>query len=358
MAWFDALGACRRKATIPRGNDVPWLRNYFYSPEESLLQQTDSQGGTVAYRYDAAERIAEAKPAIGMPQLYEYDAAGNLLRQPGLQGVHVLPGNQIARANGATFAYDARGNLVSRQAGNRNVHYRYNELDLLVAVELDGQTWTATYDAFARRRTKTWQGRTTTYYWDDFRLAAEVRHDGSVLLYVYFDQVALVPFMFVEYAALDAEPASGRRYYLFTNQVGAPLRVEDDGGRSVWDARLEPYGAAQVNPRSSIEMPLRFPGALLRPGDRAALQSVPILQSGTGEVLDANRARNKGVLRDDRTGEIPSEPKQSKKGKKPKDNEAQVDHVFPRSKGGPNSFRNAEVRSRKSNIEKSNTVEE
>ncbi len=265
LAWFDALGACRRKATIPRGNDVPWLRNYFYSPEGSLLQQSDSQSGTVVYRYDAAERIAEAKPAVGTSQPYLFDAAGNLLQQATMHGVHVVPGNQVARANGAAFTYDARGNLISRQSGNRTVHYRYNELDWLVAVEMDGNTWTATYDAFARRTTKTWQGRTTRYYWDNFRLASEVRHDGTVRLYIYFDQVALVPFMFVEYAALDADPASGRRYYLFTNQVGAPLRVEDDGGRSVWDARLEPYGAAQINPRSSIEMPLRFPGHYFDP---------------------------------------------------------------------------------------------
>jgi RHS repeat-associated protein len=91
-------------------------------------------------------------------------------------------------------------------------------------------------------------------------LAAEVRHDSSFRVYVYEDNVALVPFMFVEYTGLDAEPASGKRYYIFTNQIGVPIRVEDDAGRSCWSARIDPYGCAQIARDSRLEMPLRFPG--------------------------------------------------------------------------------------------------
>ncbi|MGR6001320.1 HNH endonuclease domain-containing protein [Bacillus cereus] len=43
-----------------------------------------------------------------------------------------------------------------------------------------------------------------------------------------------------------------------------------------------------------------------------------------------------------------------KKGQKHCQNEANVDHYFPRSKGGTNSFKNAQVLSRKENIRKSN----
>jgi RHS repeat-associated protein len=126
--------------------------------------------------------------------------------------------------------------------------------------DINGEVWTASYDAYCRRIQKTWGGRTTTYYWDDFRLAAELRHDGSVRVYVYADEIALVPFLFVEYTGLDAEPASGKRYYIFTNQIGVPIRVEDDSGRSCWSAWIDPYGLAHVGPNSTLEMPLRFPG--------------------------------------------------------------------------------------------------
>lgn len=73
-------------------------------------------------------------------------------------------------------------------------------------------------------------------------------------------------------------------------------------------------------------------------------------------ILDENRKRNGGVLRDDDTGEelVPSQ--KSRKGVTPPENEAQVDHVYPKSKGGTNSYKNAKVISRKRNREKSNKV--
>src|SRR5262249_11351353 len=98
------------------------------------------------------------------------------------------------------------------------------------------------------------------YYWDDFRLAAEVQHNGSLRVYIFADDYALVPFLFVEYASLEAAPESGRRYYIHTNQIGVPIRVEDPEGKPCWRARIDPYGLAHVSLDSIIEMPLRFPG--------------------------------------------------------------------------------------------------
>ena len=143
--------------------------------------------------------------------------------------------------------------------------YTYDDVDMLVRCDLKGEPWTASYDGLNRRVQKTWRGETTTYYWDDWRLAAEVRHNGSVRLYIYADHKALAPFLFIEYENLDAAPESGKRYYVFTNQVAAPIRVDDDAGRTVWSAQLGPYGAAQVDPASTIDMPLRFPGHYFDP---------------------------------------------------------------------------------------------
>src|SRR5262249_53407400 len=135
-----------------------------------------------------------------------------------------------------------------------------NDLDMLVRCDINGEQWTATYDAYCRRVQKTWRGRTTTYYWDDFRLAAEVRHDNSARIYIYVDEVSLVPLLFVEYANPDAAPASGKRYCVFTNQIGVPIQVEDDEGRSCWSSRIDPHGRMEVGKDSTLEMGLRFPG--------------------------------------------------------------------------------------------------
>ncbi|MEQ8764935.1 MAG: RHS repeat-associated core domain-containing protein, partial [Planctomycetota bacterium] len=58
----------------------------------------------------------------------------------------------------------------------------------------------------------------------------------------------------------DADPASGQRYYLFTDQRGCPEKVVDDAGDTVWEAYVEPYGTAHVLKGHDFYQPLRFPG--------------------------------------------------------------------------------------------------
>jgi RHS repeat-associated protein len=261
LCHFDAQARCRLKAVVSADTGLaPWMRTYAYSYAGDLVALANTSGGVTRYRHDAAHRLAEeALPRSS--RRFEYDAAGNLLLQPGLKTVQLLqPGNRLRAANGDRFTYNDRDHVGVRTGPTRTDHYEYNELGMLVRCQVGGADWAASYDALCRRVQKTWQGRTTTYYWDDFRLSGEVRPDGSLRIYVYVDDIALVPFLFLEYAHLDAEPESGKRYYVFTNQIGVPVRVEDDAGKVCWSALIDPYGQVQVSPDSTLEMSLRFPG--------------------------------------------------------------------------------------------------
>jgi RHS repeat-associated protein len=258
---YDTAGRCRRKAVLHGLHDAsPWLHSYTYSTEGDLLAVTDTHRGTTRYRHDSAHRLVEAILPDGSRSRFEYDAAGNLVRQPGLTEVQMDSGNRLRAANGDRFSYDDRDHVSTRQGPSGTIRYEYNVLGMLVCCEIDGQPWKACYDGYGRRISKTWQGCTTTFYWDNFRLAAELMNYGVVRLYLYTDEVALSPFMFVEYPSLDAEPRSGQRYFVFSNQVSAPIRVENGAGRAVWTARIDPYGHALVNPGSTLELSLRFPG--------------------------------------------------------------------------------------------------
>jgi hypothetical protein len=82
----------------------------------------------------------------------------------------------------------------------------------------------------------------------------------------------------------------------------------------------------------------------------------PFTRAQKRDILNANRERNGGELHSDLSGEplVPSQ--KSAKGVTPPPNEAQVDHVIPRSKGGPNTPENAQLLSRKENRAKSDTL--
>ncbi len=69
-----------------------------------------------------------------------------------------------------------------------------------------------------------------------------------------------------------------------------------------------------------------------------------------------NREHNGGVLWDDVTGEVMQGSSKSTRGVTPPQNEAQVDHIIPQSRGGTRTSSNLELRTRKNNRDKSDTL--
>ena len=71
-------------------------------------------------------------------------------------------------------------------------------------------------------------------------------------------------------------------------------------------------------------------------------------------ILDENRNRNGGVLKSDISGKKLDNPTKSRKGVKANMNQAEIDHIQPRSKEGTNSSSNAQVLSKEENLKKGN----
>ena len=268
VARFDDAGRCLAKASsTARGLawGAPWIRQFSYSGEGDLLEVSDSIGGTTRYEYDAAHRLRQAVEEGGTRETFRHDMGDNLLEQPGLAGVSIASGNRLRSANGDEFEYDNRGNVAARR-GNRGVtSYKYDSRNMLVSCETERGQWRATYDPLGRRVRKSLGDEWREFYWDTDRLAAELRHDGRLRVYVYADAFAVVPLLWLDYADPEADPASGRRYFLQCDHLGTPVRVENEVSDVVWRARVAPYGNVSVADNARVEMPLRFPGHYFDP---------------------------------------------------------------------------------------------
>jgi RHS repeat-associated protein len=261
VSQYNDRGNCLVKVHLGGRPTAPlWSRTYLYSAEGDLLEVQDSLAGTARYAYDSAHRLVGVQLPGGEKQNFVYDNGGNLLQQPGLEDVAMRDGNRLLSVSGDRFDYNDRGHVASRQGPRGDTRYHYDASGMLTRCETVHGVWHARYDPLGRRIAKWFGDHRVEYFWDTDRLAAEVNEAGRVRLYVYADRLALVPLMLLEYDSVDADPASGRRYFVFCNQIGAPVLVEDGEGRQVWSARLDPYGKAHVDPGSSLDMPLRFPG--------------------------------------------------------------------------------------------------
>lgn len=259
QATYDEQGRCVEKH-LQHPTDTPWKRSYQWSGEGELKSVSDNQRGETRYEYDAAHRLAKSVAPSGLTEEFVFDSANNLLRQPGLDGSRFEAGNRLRATATETFEYDGRHHIHSRSSAGGRTVYHYDSRDQLVRVELPTGVWAAEYDAQGRRLRKVFRDQATEYYWSGNQLAAEIRSDRSLRLYIYSDPLALAPWMFVDYASLEASPESGKRFFVLSDQVGSPVRIIDDLGEVVWRGESLPFGQMLLGATNTLTYNPRFPG--------------------------------------------------------------------------------------------------
>ena len=260
-AQYDGQGRCQFKQARFATGPV-WTRRYHWSGEGTLLKSEDNLYGDQEFEYDAAHRLRQ-RTVQGRTESYLIDAADNLLSQPGLESVQLTQGNRLATADHTTFAYNDRNHIESRCTPAGTTRYGYDARDQLTSVKTPKVTFEAEYDPLGRRTRKRWDGKATEYYWSSDQLIAEVRDDGSLRLYIYADLLSLTPLLILDYARVSAPLDSGLRYFIFTDQIGTPCRIENDRGDEVWRAQIGPFGRADIAAGAKIQFDMRFPGHYL-----------------------------------------------------------------------------------------------
>lgn len=255
---FDDRGRCLFK-DLRHADGRHWTRRYHWSGEGELFRIEDNSCGEIRHDYDAAHRLV-GRRTVGRQETYVQDLADNLLAQPGLEDVVLGAGNRLASANGERLTYDDRGNLATRDGPGGRASYEYDSRGQLIGATTPEGVWSAAYDAFGRRVRKCWNGATTEFHWFGDQLVAETAPDGRLRLYVYADHLALTPLLLIDYESPEADAATGRVGAIISDQLGTPVQVHGMTGEALWQARITPFGTAEVAARSRIDLALRFPG--------------------------------------------------------------------------------------------------
>lgn len=212
-------------------------------------------GGTHTYGYDGLDRLISAtRPANYAvdDEAYDYDKVGNR-DHPGGVNTYGYDGNhRITESPGATYGYDEDGNLTSRSDG---ATFAFDADNRLIAFSRGATAASYRYDPFGRRISKTVDGATTYYLWDQSQLLAEYGVSGRLVRYSYLPG-SMNPVQF--------EDSSGI-YTVHNDHLQTARAVTNGSEQVVWSARQEAFGSVVVDADpdgngDSITYNPRFPG--------------------------------------------------------------------------------------------------
>ena len=231
--------------------------------EDRVAERRDSRLGATRYEYDAEGQLLGVARDRGPSERFAYDVAGNRTAC-GAGAAAFDPLNRIVSQGGEAFAHDARGDMVERRGPGGGWRYRYDGFGRLALAEgTDGRRVSFGYDPLGRRLWKRVEAagreRTTRFVWAGEQVVREVGHAAAsweapgdapfARDYLYWPHTP-VPLLLRE---------RGVVHQYHTDGNGVPQRVTAPDGVVVWEAAVDPFGAARVTV-AGLAQPWRLPG--------------------------------------------------------------------------------------------------
>ncbi len=233
---------------------------YEYDPDGQLTAIVDqldpAKSKTISY--DALNRlvqVAEGIPApAGVPvpiEDYAYDGEGNRTASH-LSGLYSSNDhNQLLEDDSYVYAYDDKGNRISRTAkvGGVVETYSYDSQNRLVGYTDGTTTATYAYDALNRRIAKTVDGVVTAFVYDtwgtDISTASDILMDftdGTLNRRWLHSGRVDEPLSHEKYSG-DSTPGAGSVYEMYADRMGSITKVVDVAtGAVVADYSYDAFG--------------------------------------------------------------------------------------------------------------------
>ena len=215
-------------------------------------------------------QVDQGDPA-GVPlpiEDYVYDGEGNRLASH-LSNLYASNAhNQLLEDDSYTYAYDARGNRVSRTDKTTGAveSYSYDSQNRLIGYASETTTASYAYDAMDRRIAKTVDGDVMAYVYDistDNPLAHDdiaLEFSGTFLKRRWMHTTAVdEPVGFEEYF-VDTLPGTGVESAMYADRQGSILYVTDPATNSIWAAyEYDGFGAI-TQTQGTLEQPYGYTG--------------------------------------------------------------------------------------------------
>lgn len=307
----DQLGRPMRQE-IWRGDRFHDAKQYVWDVNDRLKRVIDAMTGPVDYTHDALGNLTAATYADGKVDVRMPDAVGNLFRTGDRSDRKYGRAGELLESNdgrGVTrYHYDPEGNLVRKtEPDGATWLYAWNGAGLLASVTRpDGHVVSFTYDALARRLSKTYRGKTTRWIWDrNVPLHEWVERDADAVDQDFThrkDEDAVAAGERALRALLSGRPANGpppsdasaaslakasaegtlespvtwlfepesfaplakvvagERFGIVTDHLGTPRAMFDSAGAEVWAADIDAYGDLRNLHGERAACPFRWPG--------------------------------------------------------------------------------------------------
>ncbi|NOG84531.1 MAG: RHS repeat protein [Planctomycetes bacterium] len=194
-----------------------------------------TQEGIHSYSYDKTNQLVGVDYPDGYDfadATYNYSAVGNRISQTdgGTTNYTTNKMNQYTSVGGTNYTYDANGNLTSDGTNS----YLYDFEDRLVQVDTPTDTITYTYGPMGRRISKSVNGATTHYVYDDNRVIEEGAPSGEVRDYIYGTGIDEVLSMI--------KRSDSKVYYYHYDGLGSVTDITDNSGKKVEAYSYDVYG--------------------------------------------------------------------------------------------------------------------
>ena len=155
--------------TNPQG--LVW--RYDYDSAGNLIRETDFNGRMLSYVHDAAGQLVDRTNGAGQTTRFVRDPLGNVVEQRSGDAV-------------TTFAYDAAGRMVRATNVNAEVTFDRDALGRVLAETCNGRAVTSSYDALSRRtRRRTPSGSESIWEYDASGSPVALHTAGRTLRFGY-----------------------------------------------------------------------------------------------------------------------------------------------------------------------------